>query len=68
MGYAKKPEKNFSSRFVVAKDPSRRLPTIWGMAKGRIAHAASLTKFLIFCKRLSPGPFRLGASLQSNSL
>jgi hypothetical protein len=56
--------KIFPRAFVVAKDPSTAAHDL-GMAKGRIAHGASLTKFLIFCKRLSPGPFGLGASLQS---
>ena len=29
----------------------------FGMAKGRLAHGASLTEFLIFCKTLLPEPF-----------
>ena len=68
IGYAKKPKKNFSSRFCRRERSVETAAHDLGMAKGRIAHAASLTKFLIFCKRLSPGPFRLDASLQSNSL
>ena len=34
------------------------------MRKGRIAHGASLTRFLIFCKRLPPGPSLRTASIQ----
>src|ERR1700733_10615886 len=67
-GLRQKPEKNFSSRFCRRERSVETAAHDLGMAKGRIAHAASLTKFLIFCKRLSPGPFRLDASLQSNSL
>jgi hypothetical protein len=65
MGYAKKPEKNFSSRFCRRERSVETAAHDLGMAKGRIAHGASLTRFLIVCKRLSPGPFGLGASLQS---
>jgi hypothetical protein len=60
MGYAKKPEKNFSSRFCRRERSVETAAHDLGMAKGRIAHAASLTKFLIFCTRLPPAPFPFG--------
>jgi hypothetical protein len=52
IGYAEKPEKNFSSRFCRRERSVETAAHDLGMAKGRIAHGASLTKILIFCKRL----------------
>jgi hypothetical protein len=37
-------------------------PTALGMRKRRIAHRASLSWFLLFCKELSPGPLPSAAS------
>jgi hypothetical protein len=45
------------SFFLALLSPGRAVETAtprFGMRKGRIAHAASLLQFLIFCKRLPP--------------
>src|ERR1700728_175126 len=56
MGYADKSEKNFSSRFCRRERAVETVSPRFGMAKGRIAHGASLTQFLIFCKTLQQPP------------
>jgi hypothetical protein len=69
IGYADKAENNFSSRFRRRERAVETVSPRFGMAKGRIAHGASLTRFLIFCKILPPGavPFWPPPS-KSNSL
>jgi hypothetical protein len=68
MGYAEKSETSFSFRFCRrARTVGTASPRL-GMRKGRIAHGASLTQFLIFCKIL-PALIALavgGRSISSN--
>jgi hypothetical protein len=60
MGYAAFSRKNISRAFFQAFAARERKPTVEAMRKGRIVHGASLTLFLIFCKRLSSAPFTFG--------
>jgi hypothetical protein len=55
MGYAEKSGKVFSSRFCRRETAIETVSPQFGMRKGRIAHAANLTLFLIFCKLMPPG-------------
>jgi hypothetical protein len=66
MGYAGFSGKNFSSRLFPLSEAKRRAGR-WSRPRGkrRIVHAASLNRFLLFCKKLSSGPFLFGASIQS---
>jgi hypothetical protein len=50
MGYAGKSEKVFSSRFCRRETAIETVSPRFGIRKERIAHGASLTLFLIFCK------------------
>jgi hypothetical protein len=60
MGYADFSAKNFSPPFSAGAEAPEREPHGLGMRKGRIVHGSSLTRFLIFCKRLSSEPFPFG--------
>ncbi len=64
MSYADKTEKNFSARFSPRQRAAEMASPRSGMAKGRIAHEATLPHFLIFCKELLAEPFRVAASTQ----
>jgi hypothetical protein len=45
-------ESKFARPFAAAPELRERRPTILVMLSGRIAHRASVTLFLIFCKKL----------------
>jgi hypothetical protein len=54
----------FPDPFVVVKAAVETARPRFGMAKGRIAHRASLTQFLIFCKTLPTVALAPGLAIQ----
>ena len=60
MGYAELTEQKFFSALLSWREAPEREPAVDAMRKRRIVHGASLTWFLIFCKRLFSKPFRFG--------
>src|SRR6202044_3002777 len=64
MGYTDFHGKNFLLPFSAWPGNHRNWRQGFGMRKRGIVHGASLSRLLIFCKELSPGPFPSGRLLR----
>jgi hypothetical protein len=62
MGYATLGEKKISRALFRRRSATTGAPVVEAMRKRRIVHRASVAYLLIFCKRLSPAPFRFGGA------